>query len=29
MQFGIMSREFMQEMIRIVHKFEGVEKWVG
>ena len=29
MQFGIASREFMQQMIRIVHKFEGVEKLVG
>ena len=29
MRFGITSREFMQQMIRIVHKFEGVEEWVG
>ena len=29
MRFGIASREFMQQMIRIVHKFKGVEKLVG
>ena len=28
MRFGIVSWEFMQQIIRIVHKFEGVEKLV-
>ena len=28
MRFKIASKEFMQQMIRIVHKFKGVEKLV-
>ena len=29
MRFGITTRELMQQMIRVVHKFKGVEKWFG